>query len=167
MKGLVERHYNLIKWSLALLFIPLATLHLVAFTTGTKVSFNSSDSLPNTVFFVEENASFSKGDLVQFLYKSNDKNFFPNNTKMIKKIVGVEGDKIEFKGREFFINGKSYGLAKLKSKRGQDLTKNISKTLGKDEYFVWTPHKDSFDSRYVHMGYISSKQITGTVVEAW
>lgn len=132
-----------------------------------EIALNYSDSLPNYFFVVEKNLDFSKGDLVQFEHISIDKKFYRSGTKMIKKIIGVEGDVITFSGQDFYVNAKYFGTAKKLSTKGIPLEKNISKTLGQDEYFVWTPSKDSFDSRYAHVGYINKNQIKAKVIGAF
>lgn len=135
--------------------------------TNQTIGFNVTESLPQTLFLVKKGESFSKGDLIQFAYKADEKKFLPDGAKIIKKVVGVPGDIVRFEGNYFFINGVEFGKAKAIARSGKPLTKNISKTLSEDEYFVFTPHIDSFDSRYIHMGYISNSQVVSKVVEAW
>ena len=135
--------------------------------SGLTFGLNVSESLPQKVFLVKENEPFTRGEIVQFNHKEDEGGFFPNDSRMMKKVIGMPGDNVEFIGSEFYINGVKFGAAKDLSLTGKKLTKNTSKTLGDDEYFVFTPHPDSFDSRYIHMGYISKSQITGKVVKSW
>ncbi|GAB6071518.1 hypothetical protein JCM30760_26160 [Thiomicrorhabdus hydrogeniphila] len=158
---------NWLQYFFTTLFLLFSIVFSVLYFNNLSLSFNTTESLPQSVFVVEENLPFTKGDLIQFEYKDDGKHFFADKTKMIKKVVGVSGDKVTFIDREFFINGKSFGIAKTHAKNGTELTPNISKTLDDNEYFVWTPHVDSFDSRYIHQGYISQSQIKGTVIWSW
>lgn len=147
-------------------FGAFAVVMFMVFSTYT-IGINLSDSLPQKVFLIQKNASFDKGDYIQLSHQSSDEKFFKNGVMMVKQIIGSPGDKIEFKEREFFINGEHFGKTKPLSKDGRNLEQNKTKTLDKNEYFVYTPHKDSFDSRYTHMGYISPTQIVGKVVASW
>ncbi len=135
--------------------------------TNQTVGVNITESLPQTVFLVKHGMPFSKGDMIQFTYNADEEKFLPDGSRIIKIVAGIPGDVIHFEGNDFFINGVKFGKAKEVSRTGKSLTKNISKTLSEDEYFVFTPHPDSFDSRYIHMGYISNSQIVGKVVRAW
>ncbi len=135
--------------------------------TNQTIGVNITESLPQSLFMVKKGMPFSKGDMIQFTYKADEEKFLPDGSRIIKFVVGIPGDKIRFEGNYFFINGVKFGKAKEVSRTGKSLTKNISKILSEDEYFVFTPHPDSFDSRYIHMGYISKSQIVGKVVNAW
>jgi conjugal transfer pilin signal peptidase TrbI len=135
--------------------------------TNQTIGFNVTESLPQTLFLVKESEPFSKGDMIQFAYKADEEKFLPDGSRIIKKVVGVPGDVVRFEGNDFFINDVKFGKAKEIARSGRALTKNVAKTLSEDEYFVFTPHPDSFDSRYIHMGYISNSQVVGKVVLAW
>lgn len=135
--------------------------------TNQTVGFNVTESLPQTLFLVKEGESFSKGDMIQFAYKADKEKFLPDGSRIIKIVAGIPGDVVRFEGNDFFINNVKFGKAKEISRSGRALTKNVAKTLSEDEYFVFTPHPDSFDSRYIHMGYISNSQVVGKVVSAW
>lgn len=127
-----------------------------------KISRNDlSDSLPFSFFIIEFGSDFEVGDFVRFEYQSDDQRFYKNGMPMVKMLVAGPGDEVTFEGQSFFINQVYYGEAKKFSKSGKPLTKNVSKTLGEDEYFVYAPHPDSFDSRYISTGYISKSQIKG------
>lgn len=39
--------------------------------------------------------------------------------------------------------------------------------LAEGQYYVWTPHKDSFDSRYAKMGWIDAPQLLGVAYALW
>lgn len=138
----------------------------ISFKNNYVIDINLTESLPQKVFLVEKNAGFKRGDLVKFGFETTDERFYENGTEMIKYLMGVPGDEVVFKGLDFYINGEYIGTAKSNAKTGEKLVLNQSKVLGEDEYFVFSPHKDSFDSRYAMMGYIHKHQIQGRVVYA-
>lgn len=152
---------------LGVVMILIALVFVYLQSKGLTFGVNVSESLPHKVFLVKKNEPFSSGDIVQFNHTEGRNGFFPGSTRMMKIIAGMPGDTVEFIGNEFFINGSKLGTTKDLSLSGRELVKNSSKVLGEDEYFVFTNHPDSFDSRYIHMGYISSSQITGKVVKSW
>lgn len=75
----------------------------------------------------------------------------PSSMSIIKKVVGKEGDHVQVKGMEFFVNGKM--MAKLRPQALEKLHKTESE-LQKD--FIVAPnavvvlgsYEKSFDSRY-------------------
>ncbi|KDN94713.1 signal peptidase I [Hydrogenovibrio marinus] len=125
---------------------------------------NLSTSLPQSAYLIEKGSSFSRGDKVLFSYQEHKHLVYTNGTQMVKIVAGVPGDKVEFKGHSFFINGKYFGKYKDYSIKGVKLVPNKSHVLGKDEYFMYATNPDSFDSRYVYMGYVKKSQILGKVI---
>ena len=114
------------------------------------------------IYFKKFFPEYKKNNLVLF---ELDKKYlkylenFPNKNKLkkiylIKRIVGVCGDKIENRNGGIFINGEKKGeIFKIK---GLNENKNINKSikteesyvLKKDEFFVMGDTPTSFDSRY-------------------
>ncbi len=96
---------------------------------------------------------FQRGDLV--IFKSFE------GKKLVKRIVGLPGEKVEISGGEVKINGQvldeSAYLAKGTVTKGE-----MSVTLGPDEYFVLGDNRaHSSDSRL--FGPIKKKNIIGKV----
>lgn len=76
-----------------------------------------------------------------------------NIMPVVKRVVGLPGDKIETKGEYFYINGEKYSKCKIQGvdSLGQGLTKfyNSSFVLNDGEYFIVSDYKsNSWDSRY-------------------
>jgi type IV secretory pathway protease TraF len=73
--------------------------------------------------------------------------------------------KITVVDKEVFVDGHLIGVAKAYSKKQQKLhaiTSDI--VIPEHKVFAYTPHKDSFDSRYQEIGLIDEKDIVGTVI---
>lgn len=82
-------------------------------------------------------------------------------TKIIKKVIGVPGDKIKVSGLDFWVNGEHAGrlwLAKsIPGKKPGDFDNEHQ--LGENEFFLVGTEKESFDSRY--WGALDGSQIIG------
>src|SRR3546814_6721237 len=60
----------------------------------------------------------------------------------------VGGDVVTRTGRTFLVNGRPVVIAKERSRLGEPLALGPTGTIPPGCYFVGTPHKDGFDSRY-------------------
>lgn len=99
------------------------------------------------------------------LLKKYDKNyerfdvvvFYRNNERLIKRIIGLPGETIEYKDNNLYINDLLVEDIKLNIK-----TTSFNKvTIPNDSYFVLGDNRiDSLDSRII--GVISKKDIIGT-----
>ena len=78
------------------------------------------------------------------------------DTKIIKRIIGLPGEEVEYKNNKLYINGKQ-----IKDKYGTYPTGDTKKVkLGKDEYYVLGDNRtNSTDSRV--LGPIKKKDIMG------
>lgn len=75
--------------------------------------------------------------------------------RLIKRVVGLPGEKIEYKDNKFYVNGKE-----VKDKYNKISQSDFSITLGKEEYFVLGDNRgNSVDSRI--LGPIHKSGITG------
>lgn len=89
--------------------------------------------------------------------------FYVNGEKLIKRIIGLPGETIEFKNNTLYINGK-----KLEEDYGKGITENFNikdlkcTEIPKNEYFlVGDNRNNSLDSRV--FGCINKKNIIGSV----
>ena len=83
------------------------------------------------------------------------------NTVFIKILGGVSGDTIDVHDRSVLINGQKLAEAKSHSLAGDPLEVIASGIIPAGQVFVYTPHKDSFDSRYQMFGLVDEQQIIG------
>jgi conjugal transfer pilin signal peptidase TrbI len=126
---------------------------------------NASESLPNWAFFVEKHVMPTRGQYVFFRVPETAliKAHFGEHPKPFGKLVmGVAGDLVTRHGQNVLVNGSSVAVLKKLSKRGEFLTPGPLGRVPDGCYFVATPHRDGFDSRYADIGWVCAAQIVGT-----
>ncbi len=126
-----------------------------------RLGFNVSHSIEGTVFIILKGSEIRRGDMVAFYPPANP---YKNDMWFVKYAAGFAGDSIEVKGREILLNGVSLGIAKEKTLSGKPLHVTGGGTIRQGEIFVWTPHKDSYDSRYQEIGNIPAGSVFGRAV---
>ncbi len=128
-----------------------------------RLGINGTDSLPGVLYLVlKTEVPTTRGDLVAFYPPEN--RFYPREMFFIKKAMGMPGDEVTRKGRDFYINGGYVATAKTRSRSGKPLRPGPAGVIPDGHYFVWTPHPDSYDSRYEDIGWISKDRIIGRAV---
>jgi conjugal transfer pilin signal peptidase TrbI len=139
----------------------LGFIHFVLFFIPYKLAFNIGDCLPGKVFIIFENEIPRKNEMIAF---------WPPHTSKIKKIwfvkilKGTSGDKVAIKSNRIFINHEDLGIVKVKTQDGKKINPIQNTNIRNGKYFVWTSHKDSYDSRYEEIGLIDRHQIIGRAV---
>ncbi len=125
-----------------------------------EFGFNETESLPFWAFVVDKSHKApQRGDYFQFLCPPNP--YYPANSKFVKHVMGVPGDLVTIRGREFFINGVSVGIAKERSQTGRVAVMAQPGVIPAGHYFMSAPHKDSLDSRYAMIGLIDQRRLVG------
>lgn len=149
----------------------LAALLLGVFwlTDNYQIRVNIMPSLPQKYWLVAKSKMPKRCDYICF--KPSDEvikehGLSPNVT-FTKQVIGIENDKVTLKKRDFYINGQYIATAKTHSLKGELLNPGPTGVLGKGQYFVFTSHKDSFDSRYEKMGWVNHTQIIGVAYPFW
>jgi conjugal transfer pilin signal peptidase TrbI len=144
-----------------LLLIPLA------FWIGNHFGLviNTTESLPQKVWVLHLGQIPKKYDYIAF--KPPLKSGLPSNLILHKQVLAVSGDVVTVKKRDFFINGKYIATAKTHSLKNEPLFLGPTGTLTEGQYYVATPHPDSFDSRYEQMGWIDAGHILGVLYPLW
>lgn len=126
---------------------------------------NTSASLPNWAFVIHKNAVPSRGDYVFFVPPAGPlvARHFGTKPQMFGKIVyGMPGDTVEHRGADVLVAGRLVGRMKAQSRFGEPLAAGPTGTIPASCYYVGSPHKDGFDSRYAAIGYACSNKIVGT-----
>lgn len=125
-------------------------------------------------------------DGIEVKDENNEFDFYYNfNLARISHPQELEKRKVTIKDKEVIINGKLVGAVKPFTTKFENYAKNYPNLQGKfgdDNYrlhaipsgvipsrkfFAYTPHKDSFDSRYQEIGLIDEKDIIGTAILAF
>ena len=140
---------------------------LASWSDSHGLMINTSESLPNWAFFVEKKAAPKLGDYVVFAPPETPlvvAHFGRDTAAFTKVVYGVAGDVISRSGGDVAVNGKVVGRLKPVTKRGEALQPGPLGVIPRGCYYVGTPHKDSFDSRYAAIGFVCRRQIAGTGV---
>lgn len=146
------------------LFFVAVFLSVLALISSQKLIINITHSLPSTFYW---STPLSPDDELNYFdvvgYLPPDEAFNPFNAKFLKLIRGKPNDVISMQEinneKVFFVNNQKLGVAKAKSKKGNPLEAGAVGVLPENQYFVWTPHEDSYDSRYKKMGWIQRSNI--------
>lgn len=125
---------------------------------------NTSESLPNWAFVIHKTATPQRGQYVFFVPPADPLviRHFGAKKQMFGKIVyGMPGDTVAHRGAEVLVNGRVVGRMKPLTRFGEPLAAGPTGTIPRGCYYVGTPHKDGFDSRYAAIGYACAKKIVG------
>lgn len=137
--------------------ITLVLVKSVAMFLPYSIGINMTESLPYKYFVISKrDHDFKVGDYVMF---NKDNQFY--NKPFIKIIGGIPGDIIE--GRSDGIYNKDLFLGQAKSE-GITGVKLYASKLGEvkaKEYYVYSSHRDSLDSRYKAIGNIEARYVIG------
>jgi conjugal transfer pilin signal peptidase TrbI len=159
-------HLFLSKKFLFLLALPLfLTLSICWVTSHFGYAVNITESLPQKYFLVHFNQKPVVGNFIIFKGPENLK--LPKELTFTKQVMGRSGDVVTRNDRNFFINGKFVGRAKTHSLKGELLKVGPTGVIPEGHYYVATDHKDSFDSRYQDIGWISISQCIGIAYPLW
>jgi conjugal transfer pilin signal peptidase TrbI len=133
----------------------------------TEIGFaiNMTESLPQRLFLVRFNQKPKVGDFIVFRGPEHLK--IPETLTFTKQVKGKGGDIVTRKERNFFINDHWVGKAKTHSLKGEPLAFGPVGVIPEGQYYVATDHKDSFDSRYQDVGWISISQCIGVAYPLW
>jgi conjugal transfer pilin signal peptidase TrbI len=166
-----------------LIIIAICFVAIGLITAKINIGFNQSNSLSGRVFLIVKGTlpkekfdivSFKSVEEIDDIQKNGSKYPKAHNSK-VKYVIGFSGDvvlvkrNVEAGANHIYINGRDVGIIKEFSLVGARLlpiiNENNSLVIPQDYYFVWTPHKDSDDSRYSHTGLVHKSQIIGRAYE--
>lgn len=132
-----------------------------------EIVINYSESLPYKFVVIDkEKKPKNKGDITVF-YVFDSKQLGVKKIKFIKIFGGSTGSYILVKDNKIFIDNSFIGTIKEYSKNNQKLNPISSQIISTQKYFFYSPHPDSFDSRYQEIGLIDEKNIVGTAIFAY
>lgn len=162
------------KKSVQIFFIISSLLTIVA-AFNYKVVVNHSESLPINGVVIELGKIPSVRDQI-FVFRLRKNQFYQNKeVNFIKKVGGLPGDNVVVKDREILVDDKVIGTAQLITKglsnkfdgKKYELHPLEAGKIPPHKFFAYTPHLDSFDSRYQEIGLIDEKDIIGTALFAF
>ena len=142
----------------------LAVAGLMVFGHYCTLAINGwTSSLPQKAFIVlKQDKAIERDGYVSFTWAGGGP--YPKGLGFVKIVKGIPGDVVTVQGRDFYVNGLKVATAKEHSLKGQPLELGPTGIIPPGHYFVWTPHKDSLDSRYRLTGWVKQEQITGRAV---
>lgn len=132
---------------------------------------NRSPSLPNWAYIVERGAQPARG-MVSFFKPPRGKliemQFGSDPAPFGKIAYGLPGDRVERDGNRVFViaagsrKPRQVGVLKPVSARGARLAAGPTGVIPAGCYYMGSPHRDGFDSRYAAIGFVCRGQIIGT-----
>ncbi len=144
-----------------------------------RIDVNYTDSLPDHLFITVKGwkSGLTRGDYVAYTFPTdNAVSIFRKGDHMVKIVGGVGGDRVERQESGAFVvipagtsparqalGGINYGVAKSYSRTGQRLEPGPVGVIPVGSYYVFAPHKDSLDSRYAIVGWITDEHIIGRI----
>ncbi|MCM1157604.1 MAG: signal peptidase I [Bacteroidales bacterium] len=154
------------QWVLSILVVVILAYSIVTFgiQSVTMIGQSMNPALTNQDLLLINKRSYTfrepeRYDIIAFKLKEDTESYFN-----IKRIVGLPGEKIQIKNGRIFIDGDALTnlpFEDLIMTEGLALDEIV---LGEDEYFVIGDNcNNSEDSRYVNIGNISKKEISGRV----
>ncbi len=103
-----------------------------------------------------------RGEIVVF----EPNNYTPDEDRLIKRLIGLPGETIEFRNQSVYINNTKLTEPYLNEPCRSTSCPDKSWTLGVDEYFLMGDNRNhSRDSR--SFGAIKRKQIVGSAIVRW
>lgn len=121
------------------------------------VVYSPSDSLPYRTFLELKPIKPLLGQYAYFESPWYD-------GRVIKKIVGKEGDELVYDGQgNLWVRGQRIGKARTQAKDGRRLTPIKAGVIPQGMVFVKGEHERSFDSRYEELGLIPEATLGGRV----
>lgn len=138
---------------------------LSGFASSHALMINVSPSLPFWAIWTSRDEPTQRGDIILFTPPASpllQKHFGTRPQPFGKIVSGMPGDLVTREDRTFHVNGRPVATAKLKSRLGEPLALGPTGKVPENCYFVTTPHKDGFDSRYGAIGWICRERILGT-----
>ncbi len=154
------------RWAISILVVVILAYSIVTFgvQSVTMIGQSMDPALTNqdVVLINKQAYTFDEPqryDIVAFKLKEDTEGYFN-----IKRIIGLPGEKVQIKNGHIFINGDVVSDLPFDDLIMTEGLAVDEVTLGEDEYFLMGDNcNNSEDSRYVNIGNISLKEISGKV----
>ncbi|MBE5941333.1 MAG: signal peptidase I [Lachnospiraceae bacterium] len=155
------------RWAVSILVVVILAYSIVTFgvQSVTMIGQSMDPALSNQDVVLINKRAYTfdepqRYDIIAFKLKDDTESYFN-----IKRIIGLPGEKVLIKNGHVFINGDV-----IKDLPFDDLimTEGLAEdeiTLDEDEYFLMGDNcNNSEDSRYVNIGNVSRKELSGKVI---
>lgn len=154
------------RWAISILVVVILAYSIVTFgvQSVTMIGQSMDPALTNqdVVLINKQAYTFDEPqryDIVAFKLKEDTEGYFN-----IKRIIGLPGEKVQIKNGHIFINGDVVSDLPFDDLIMTEGLAIDEVSLGEDEYFLMGDNcNNSEDSRYVNIGNISMKEISGKV----
>jgi len=125
-----------------------------------QLKMTMTESVDHSVFIVNTGKAkdLKIGDYVSVLAPDDPM----SGHEYVKLVAGLPGDEVKVEGRDVYVGGIYRGRAKPVSRDGRDLEVVKPGIIPKGEIYLFAPHIDSYDSRYLEIGTVPDALITGT-----
>ena len=153
-------------WIRTVLFSILIAIVILQFFSFFLVSGKSmSPTLENNDYLIVKRPflnyfDYKRNDIIVF--ETEIKSSINNKKDLVKRIIAIEGDRIQIKNGQVYLNGKLLNENYIVSKNTEG---NIDLIVAKNSFFVMGDNrKVSFDSRFESIGLINKVDVLGKVV---
>ena len=155
----MKKNKNITQLITSTAFLVIASVFLILSILGTTVSVVEGSSMEPHIHDGQHSVRMKKSE-----YKHGDVVIAKNRIEkmlLIKRVIGIPGDKLEIKDDVVYINGKKQNETYIKEK--MEYNDDISITLAKDQYWLMGDNRNnSGDSRL--FGTFRTKDILGKVL---
>jgi len=122
---------------------------------------NRSESLPGLVYWLDKTRPPECGDTTAFDMPVSSR--FYKGFRLIKILKGCPGDRVELRGHEVFLNGRSVGVVQPFSQQGHHRLWPIEPgVIPPGKVYLYATHTRSYDSRYRSFGLRDRSELLGT-----
>ena len=156
----MRRLKRVLSWAIILPASALGLLMLLTALLSPWLVTNIDDSLPGLFYQIERGTLPARGEVAALRVPANP--YYPIDAPFLKIVKGLPGDRVMRIKERVYVNGEYVGIAKPFTRRGNPLTPGPTGVIPPGRYFIWTPHPDSYDSRYGEVGWIKAERFLGT-----